>query len=165
MDYPDNPGAKGSGITRTTSEAAADAIAQSVKYLQLVVIRVLATHGPATVLECVANTIHTRESLAPRVSELRAMGLVEPTGERRHNPSGRKACVWNPDRKSPRTAGWRCCMSREHSPEALRLGRLAPPSTATPSPPSPPTGDCFSEIALHDRYRVFRLTIRATSPA
>ncbi len=91
--YPDIPGAKGEGITRETSEAAADAIAPSVKMLQSVAMRSLALLGSATVLECVAITPYPRESLQPRFSELRAMGLVEPTGDRRRNPSGKSAAV------------------------------------------------------------------------
>lgn len=35
----------------------------------------------------------SRESLPPRFSELRAMGMVEPTGARRRNPSGKGAAV------------------------------------------------------------------------
>jgi len=91
--YPYIPGAKGEGITRETSEAAAAAIAPSAKMLQSAAMRALAHLGRATVLECVAITPYSRESLQPRFSELRAMGLVEPTGERRRNPSGKSAAV------------------------------------------------------------------------
>ncbi len=88
--YPDHPGAKGND---GTSQAAADAIAPSVKFLQTTAMRALAKLGRATVLECVAITPYPRESLQPRFSELRTMGLVEPTGERRRNPSGKSAAV------------------------------------------------------------------------
>jgi len=91
--YPDIPGAKGEGITRETSEAAADAIAPAVKLLQGAALRSLASLERATVLECISRTSYTRESLQPRFSELRAMGLIEPTGERRRNPSGKSAAV------------------------------------------------------------------------
>lgn len=33
-------------------------------------------------------------SVRPRLSELREMGLIEPTGARRHNESGMTADVW-----------------------------------------------------------------------
>jgi hypothetical protein len=91
--YPDIRGAKGEGIMRETTEAAADAIAPAVKLLQGAALRSLALLGRATVLECVSRTPYTRESLQPRFSELRAMWLVESTGERRRNPSGKSAAV------------------------------------------------------------------------
>lgn len=49
--------------------------------------------GAATPLEAMAVAGVARESLQPRFSELRAMGYVERTGERRRNPSGRTAAV------------------------------------------------------------------------
>jgi len=97
--YPNHPGAKGKGVTRETSEAAADAIAPSVCYLQGVVLRRLEELRAATVLETVATTVFPRESLQPRFSELRRMGMVEPTGQRRRNPSGKPAAVLRPTEK------------------------------------------------------------------
>lgn len=91
--YPHHPGAKGEGMTRDTSELAAGAIAPAVKHLQTVAMNCLAQLGSATVLECVALTHYSRESLQPRFSELRTIGFVEPTGERRRNPSGKYAAV------------------------------------------------------------------------
>lgn len=88
--YPDNPGAKGPD---GTSQDAADAIAASVSHLRRVAMRSLARLGEATPLEAVAVSGATRESLQPRFSELRALGLVEPTGARRRNPSGKCAAV------------------------------------------------------------------------
>ena len=88
--YPDNPGAKGSD---GTSQDAADAIAASVSHLRRVAMRSLARLGEATPLEAIAIAGVTRESLQPRFSELRALGLVEPTGARRRNPSGKCAAV------------------------------------------------------------------------
>jgi hypothetical protein len=86
--YPDIPGAKGPD---GTSQDAAEAIAHSVPRLRRVAMRSLDKLGEATVLEAVAEV--ARESLQPRFSELRAMGLVEPTGARRRNPSGKGAAV------------------------------------------------------------------------
>ncbi|MDR3448717.1 MAG: hypothetical protein P4M15_03030 [Alphaproteobacteria bacterium] len=93
--YPhDELGAKGLTIaTYATSRDAADAIAPSVKHLQHIAMCALAALHTATVLECVAVTNHPRESLQPRYSELIRLGLVEPTGARRRNPSGKSAAV------------------------------------------------------------------------
>lgn len=88
--YPDIPGAKGPD---GTSQEAAEAIAPCVSYLRRVAMRSLDKLGKATVLEAVAFAGVARESLQPRFSELRALGLVEATGERRRNPSGKSAAV------------------------------------------------------------------------
>jgi hypothetical protein len=88
--YPDNPGAKGPD---GTSQDAAEAIAPSVPHLRRVAMLALEQLGDATPLEAVAVAGVPREALQPRFSELRAMGLVEPTGARRRNPSGKYAAV------------------------------------------------------------------------
>lgn len=88
--YPNEPGAKGPD---GTSQNAAEAIKPCVSYLRRVAMRSLDRLGEATVLEAVAVAEVARESLQPRFSELRAMGLVEPTGARRRNPSGKRAAV------------------------------------------------------------------------
>ena len=88
--YSDMPGAKG---PEGTSQDAAEAIGPCVSYLRRVAIRTLDKMGEATVLEAVAVAEVARESLQPRFSELRAMGMVEPTGARRRNPSGKGAAV------------------------------------------------------------------------
>ena len=88
--YPEIPGANGPD---GTSQDAAEAIQPCVSYLRRVAMRSLDRLGEATVLEAVALAEVARESLQPRFSELRAMGLVEPTGARRRNPSGKGAAV------------------------------------------------------------------------
>lgn len=88
--YPDIPGAKGPD---GTSQDAAEAIKPCASYLRDIALRKLALLGEGTVLEVIAATDFLRESLQPRFSELRAMGFVEPTGERRRNPSGKSAAV------------------------------------------------------------------------
>lgn len=88
--YPDEPGAKGPD---GTSQAAAVAMAPKVSHLRRLAMRTLARLGEATPLEAVAASGVTRESLQPRFSELRTMGLIEPTGARRRNPSGKSASV------------------------------------------------------------------------
>ena len=87
---PTFPAAKGPD---GTSQDAAEAIKPCVSYLRRVAMRSLDRLGEATVLEAVAVAEVARESLQPRFSELRAMGLVEPTGARRRNPSGKGAAV------------------------------------------------------------------------
>ncbi len=89
--YPyDTPGAKGPD---GTSQDAAEAIKPCASSLRYTAMRVLDNLDEATVLEAVAAAGVSREALQPRFSELRAMGLVEPTGARRRNPSGKAAAV------------------------------------------------------------------------
>lgn len=88
--YPHVAGAKGSD---GTSQEAAKDINRRVKALRYLALRSLHELGEATVLETVTAAGTTRESLQPRFSELRAMGLIEWTGARRRNPSGKSAAV------------------------------------------------------------------------
>ena len=88
--YPDNPGAKGPD---GTSQDAAQVIAPCASYLRRLAMQSLDRLSEATVLEAVEVAKVAPESLQPRFSELRAMGLVEPTGARRRNPSGKYAAV------------------------------------------------------------------------
>lgn len=88
--YPDTPGAKGPD---GTSQDAAEAMAPTVSHLRHLAINTIARLGEATPLEAIAVSGVTRESLQPRFSELRAMGLIEATGARRRNPSGKSASV------------------------------------------------------------------------
>ncbi len=88
--YPDFPGAKG---PEGTSQDAAEAISPNVSHLRRLAMHSLARLGEATPLEAIAISGATRESLQPRFSELRAMGLIEPTGARRRNPSGKSASI------------------------------------------------------------------------
>lgn len=92
--YPRHPGAKGlTAATMATSTDAGNAIAPSRKFLLNIALRSLRALGEATVLECLATTDCSRESLQPRFSELIELGLVKPTGKRRLNPSGKSAAV------------------------------------------------------------------------
>lgn len=88
--YPETPGAKGPD---GTSQAAATSMHSSVTHLRRLALLTLGQLGEGTVLEAVAAAGVTRESLQSRFSELKIMGLVEATGERRPNPSGRSAAV------------------------------------------------------------------------
>ena len=89
-DYPGHPGSKGSS---GTSKEAAEAITPMVAHLRKVALAMLDQLGEATPLECCEFAGLPRETLEPRFSELRAIGLIEPTAERRRNPSGRSAAV------------------------------------------------------------------------
>lgn len=88
--YPDLPGAKGPD---GTSQDAADAIKLSVTRLRRTALHTLGQLHHATTLECCAAANLPRETLQPRYSELRRLGLVKATGERRRNPSGHSAAV------------------------------------------------------------------------
>jgi hypothetical protein len=88
--FPYHPGSKGYD---GTSQAAAEALAPSVSHLRRLALRTLAELRGGTVLEAVAASGIAHEALQPRFSELRAMGLVEATGQRRPNPSGKSAAV------------------------------------------------------------------------
>lgn len=91
--FPTHPGAKGAGLSRATSEGAAKAMAPTANQLRQVALRTLARLRFATPLECCEAAGMAREALQPRLSELRRMGLVEATGIRGRNPSGRSAAV------------------------------------------------------------------------
>lgn len=90
MRYPACAGAKGPD---GTSQQAAEEMLPRLPYLRKIAILTLDRLGNATPLEAVAAAGLAREALRPRFSELRAHGLVEPTGERRRNPSGKSAAV------------------------------------------------------------------------
>ena len=88
--YPDIPGSKGPD---GTSQDAAEAIKASVTRLRRTALHTLGRLDRATTLECCSAANLPRESLQPRYSELRRLGLVKATGERRKNPSGHSAAV------------------------------------------------------------------------
>lgn len=88
--YENNVGSSG---TDGTSQEAGEAIKPVRARLQRIALMTFESLGDATTLECVENSGVGENSIRPRVSELRDMGLVEPTGERRTNPSGKSAAV------------------------------------------------------------------------
>ena len=90
--YPDTPGWKGHGLSGQTSAAAAHEVAKSVKTLRAIALRTLAFMGKATALEVVFRSGLDSRQLGPRFSELKNSGLLETTGVRRKNPSGKMAC-------------------------------------------------------------------------
>lgn len=86
--------AKGrTATTLRTSADSADAIAPVRARLSRAALRALGELGEAAPLEIVERAGETRESILPRISELIALGLIESTGARRRNPSGRSAAA------------------------------------------------------------------------
>lgn len=88
--YPDYPGSNGPD---GTSQDAAKAIAPSVRKLRHIAMLALDRLGEATRHEAAADAGVKYEAIQPRFSELKKMGLVESTGKRRLNPSGKSAAV------------------------------------------------------------------------
>lgn len=87
--YPTAPGWK----DRDTSEAAAEAIKPKAdtlrqKVMTALSLRPMSTDDTADVLD------EDKLAVRPRFSELSAMGLIEDTGRRTRNVSGKMAIVW-----------------------------------------------------------------------
>ncbi len=90
--YPDAPGHR----NVDTSVAAADAIAPKLGRLQRMAettIRDAGTHG-LTADELAARLEMDRWSIQPRTSELKRKGLINDSGQRRPNSTGKLAIVW-----------------------------------------------------------------------
>lgn len=79
-----------------TSEVAADMIAAVANHKRRQVFDVIAAAGlqGATDAAVQAATGLRAQSVSPRRDELRALGLIVDSGERRPTPSGRPAAVW-----------------------------------------------------------------------
>lgn len=91
--YPDVAGYKGSA---ETGREAAEAIAPKCGRLQrltLDIVRSAGAHG-RTADEAAEACGMDRWSIQPRVSELKAKGLITDSGLRRANVTGRNAVVW-----------------------------------------------------------------------
>jgi hypothetical protein len=76
-----------------TSQATTDAMRLCASPLRRIALQALSQLGEATMIEAIPAAGVPRESLLPRFSELRTMGLVEATAERRPTPSGKSAAV------------------------------------------------------------------------
>jgi hypothetical protein len=103
--YPCGPGAKAGG----TSAEAGLQIAARARVLRRKVyetIRILSPDG-LTADETAQLLKESVLSVRPRVSELKALGLIVATGERRRNASGMSANVWRaaavPEPRTERT--------------------------------------------------------------
>lgn len=87
--YPKTAGFKRHG----TSKDAAQSITPKLPLLRDKVLAALSLR-PMTADECAAHIGVTPFSARPRLSELLALNLIEPTGTRRTNTSGRMADVY-----------------------------------------------------------------------
>jgi hypothetical protein len=92
QDYPDEPGHRGVD----TSVAAANAIANSAGRLQRMALFAIREMGPGglTTQELADRTGVDVASIQPRTSELRRMGLIVDSRQRRRNRNGKSAIVW-----------------------------------------------------------------------
>lgn len=90
--YPDEPGHR----HVDTSVAAAEAIAPATGPLQRMVLFAIAEVGARglTSQELAVRTGVDFNSVQPRTSELRQLGLIRDSGLRRLNRNGKKAIVW-----------------------------------------------------------------------
>lgn len=98
LTYPNNPGAKVAG----TSQSAADNMAEHAPTLRDRILFLIGFEGPATTDEMAARLDVSVLSVRPRFSELRIMGKIEQTGERRINASGMTANVWRIKPEQPK---------------------------------------------------------------
>ena len=87
--YPNSAGWKGT----ETSRDAAKSTAGRAKILQAECVRALKEHGPMTADEIAEYLGENILSIRPRVSELKALRVIYPTGARRKNKSGNGADV------------------------------------------------------------------------
>lgn len=88
--YPTVPAAR----PTDTSMAAADSVADRAGSLRDDVLMAIRQRGGLTADEAADAIERDILTIRPRVSELRAMGAIEDSGERRSNSSGRAAIVW-----------------------------------------------------------------------
>ena len=92
MSYPDQPGHRHAD----TSADAAKAIARSSSRLQRTALFALQEVGSRglTSQELADRTGIDFASIQPRTSELRRLGLIRDSGQRRANRNGKRAIVW-----------------------------------------------------------------------
>lgn len=90
LTYPAQPGYKAPGPSRE----AAEAIRPTAATLRELCLRMLRRYGDLTADEAAAFCNQSVLGIRPRFSELKEMGLIEKTGERRKNASGMSATVW-----------------------------------------------------------------------
>lgn len=86
--YPQTPGWR----PTDTSRAAAEQIDAGT--LRAKVLQTIRAFGPLTADECAQRLCLSILSIRPRCTELRALGRLRDTGQRRANASGRHAIVW-----------------------------------------------------------------------
>lgn len=87
--YPFEPGHKN---TDTSLEAAVSMSERAIS-LRAACLNIL-RYRDATADECAALLRESVLSIRPRISELREMAMVDDSGKRRFNRSGKRAIVW-----------------------------------------------------------------------
>ena len=76
-----------------TSRRAAESMIQAAATLEVAVMDALRIYGPMTSDEIADAIWATVLAVRPRITELKALGWLEDTGDRRANASGRMAAV------------------------------------------------------------------------
>lgn len=89
-EYPDVPGWK----ARDTAKKAAESVAPVQGPLQRACLACLRDHGPQTADEIAERLREGVLTIRPRISELAILALIEDSGSRHPNASGRQAIVW-----------------------------------------------------------------------
>lgn len=84
LDYPQRAGFKSFG----TSKDAAQAVTPKIKVAHQLILDALHRHGPMTPDEIAQKIDRSILFTRPRLSEMRKLGLLHPTGEKRKNESG-----------------------------------------------------------------------------
>lgn len=103
-DYPNTPGHRGVD----TSMEAAEKVASIAPAIREKVLQGVAAAGAAglTVLEGCQQFGWDRHGAQPRFTELKALGKIIDSGQRRRNPSGVRAIVWvTPDLQGSQSCG------------------------------------------------------------
>ena len=91
-DYPDVPGSHG---VDTSIAAATDMapVAGTLRHMVLTAVKAAGSRGLTT--NEIADTLNIdRNSLQPRTTELKLLGQIEDSGQRRANANGKRAIVW-----------------------------------------------------------------------
>ena len=81
-------------ISRNTSPAVTSDVPENAECLRFSILRELRARGPMRADTCAAVLGVSLLSVRPRFSELRTAKLIEKTGERAKNTSGRTATIW-----------------------------------------------------------------------
>ena len=87
---PAYPVGAGSKVEGTSSEAAKTVDATTLRYEVVAALH----YGPMSADHCAKWLGYSILSIRPRFSELKALGVIEDSGQRSKNASGRAAVVW-----------------------------------------------------------------------
>ena len=106
------------GYNTSTSQEAAKSIVYTAASLRGRIYWHLLNNGPKTSQELAAALMIPHNGVWQRMSELRAKGAVQNSGEKRLNRSGRRAIVW--EVRSEEGLDPRLIEESKHSKESLR---------------------------------------------